>query len=186
MSQSVARETRERLIEAGKKIIFQKGFHRARVSDITSEAGLAHGTFYIYFKSKEEFLLNLLHSVREEILSLIKEGRRAISEGDIEKGKDLLFIKPFDLMVREKELAKILFFEAICSDRKFQEFYRESKELLLKETEEALKLLRIGNPEIKAHILMGTARHLIEILILTGEEVKAKWIEVLKELGVYS
>lgn len=186
MSQSANRETRERLIEAGKKVIFRKGFHRARVSDITAEAGLAHGTFYIYFRSKEEFLLSLLHSVREEILSLIEEGRRAISEGNLKEGKDLVFVKPFELMIREKELAKILFFEAICSDRKFQEFYKESKEILLRETREALQLLNIENSEIKAHMLMGTARHLIEILILTGEEVKARWVEVLKELGVYS
>ena len=186
MGQSVGQETRERLIEAGKKVIFRKGFHGARISDITSEAGLAHGTFYIYFKSKEEFLLELLLSVREEILSLIEEGKKAISEGELERGRELVFVKPFELMVREKELAKILFFEAICTDTKFQEFYRESKEVLLKETEEVLRLLSVKKPEVKAHILMGTARHLIELLILTGQEVKVKWMEVLKELGVCS
>ncbi len=186
MGQSVAQDTRSRLIEAGKRVIFRKGFHGARVSDITSEAGLAHGTFYIYFKSKEEFLLELLLSVREEILALIEEGKRAISEGNFDIGKDLVFVKPFELMVREKELAKILFFEAICTDRKFQEFYRESKEILLRETREVLELLRVERAEVKAHILMGTARHLIELLILTGEEVNGKWMEVLRELGVYS
>ena len=186
MGQSVAQDTRSKLIEAGKRVIFKKGFHGARVSDITSDAGLAHGTFYIYFKSKEEFLLELLLSVREEILTLIEDGKRAISEGSLEKGKDLVFVKPFELMVREKELAKILFFEAICTDRKFQEFYRESKEILLRETREVLELLRVERAEVKAHILMGTARHLIELLILTGEEVNGKWMEVLRELGVYS
>lgn len=186
MGQSAIQETKDRLIEAGKKVIFLKGFHRARISDITSEAGLAHGTFYIYFKSKEEFLLKLLHSVREELLSLLRRGKEAISRGRVKEGRDLVFVKPFELMVREKELAKILFFEAICTDSKFQEFYKESKELILKETEEVLELLGVRNPEIKAHILMGTARHLVEILILTGEEVKDRWMEVLRELGVYS
>ncbi len=186
MSQSVGQETKDRLVEAGKKVIFKKGFHRARVSDITSEAGLAHGTFYIYFRSKEEFLLELLISVREEILSLIEEGKKLISEGEPERGKELVFIKPFELMVREKELAKILFFEAICTDRKFQEFYRESKKVLLKETEEVLTLLRVDKPGIKAHILVGTARHLVELSILTEEEVMETWRKVLVELGVYS
>ncbi len=186
MGQSATQETRNRLIEAGKRVIFEKGFHRARISDITSEAGLAHGTFYIYFRSKEEFLLRLLHSVREELLSLLRRGRKAIAEGRCEEGKTLVFVRPFELMVREKELAKILFFEAICSDSKFQEFYRESKEIILKETEEVLRQLGVENPQIKAHILMGTARHLVEILILTGEEVREKWTEVLRELGVYS
>lgn len=186
MSQSVRQDTREKLIEAGKKVIFRKGFHGARVSDITSEAGLAHGTFYIYFKSKEEFLLNLLYSLREEILTLVEEGKEAISEGRAGEGVEIVFFRPFELMIREKELAKILFFEAVCTDTKFQEFYKESKEILLEEMKEVLRLLHVEKPDIKAHILVGTARHLIEILILMGQEVRSIWVEVLKELGVCS
>lgn len=186
MSQSSRLETKEMLVEAGKKVIFEKGFHGARISDITSEAGLAHGTFYLYFKSKEDFLLELLLSVREQMLKLFEEGKRYIAEGDVEAGKKLVFLQSFELMVQEKELAKILFFEAICTDSKFQNFYRESKELFFQNTKEVLGLLKVDNPAIKAHMLMGTARHLIELLILTGEEVLETWREVLKELGVYS
>ncbi len=178
--------TRERILEAGKRVIFKRGFHRSRVSDITSEAGVAHGTFYLYFKTKEDLLLDLLRSVREEILSLMERGTDLLSEGRTEEAKEHLFLRTFDLMVREKELAKILFFEAICTSKRFQEFYKESKELFLKKTEEALRSLGIRKPDVKAHILLGTARHLIEDLILGDRGVKRRWQEVLRELGVYS
>ncbi len=184
MSQS--QKTREKLVEAGKKVIYEKGFHCARVSDITEKAGLAHGTFYLYFESKEKFLLSLLETVKEELLSLMENGISLIREGNSEQGKVLLFLRTFDLMIKERELAKILFFEAICTSAEFQKFYKESKEIFLRKTQESLELLGLSKSEIKAHILLGTARHFIEMLILSNKEVSSKWIEVLKEVGVFS
>jgi len=167
-------------------VIYERGFHSARISDITAAAGLAHGTFYLYFRTKEEFLLDLMSSVREEILSLMEEGVSLIKGGKVPEGKELFFVRTFRLMMREKELAKILFFEAICTSGEFQRFYGESKDVFINRTREALDLLGLPRSEIKAHILVGTARHLIELLILRGEEVSEKWRGVLKELGVYS
>ncbi len=186
MSQSASRgfETRERILSAGKKVIFEKGFHSSRVSDITRKAGLAHGTFYIYFPAKEYLLLELLKTVREEMLNLIDNGIEKIREGKVKEGKNQVFIEPFRLMMREKELAKIFFFEAICSSKKFQDFYREGKEVFYQKTVSALSLINHPKPDILAHIILGTARHLIESYILTGKEVEALWVKVLKELGV--
>lgn len=48
------RATRERLLTAGLAVFERKGFLETNVSDICKEAGAAHGTFYIYFKSKED------------------------------------------------------------------------------------------------------------------------------------
>ena len=185
MGQSVRKDTRKKLLDAGKGVIFRKGFHGARVSDITASAGLAHGTFYLYFRSKEDFLLELLRSLRDSILGLVRRGREMIEEGKREEGSRLIFVDSFRLLVEEKELAKILFFEAICTDMKFQEFYKKSKELLFGEMERSLRALGVREPSVKAHILVGTAKHLIELLILHGVEVSGLWEDILKELGIY-
>ncbi len=182
MSQS---STREKILEAGKRVIYKKGFYRARVSDITSCAGVAHGTFYLYFKTKEDFLLSLLKSVREEMLGLVEEGLNLIRAGKKREGAELVFVKSFELMVSEKELAKIFFFEAICSSDRFKKFYQESKALFLDRSTYALSLMNVKEPELKAHVLMGTARHLVEEVILRKVEVRALWQKVLKELGVF-
>jgi AcrR family transcriptional regulator len=47
-------ETRARLIEAAKQVFERDGFLDARIIDITKTAGLAHGSFYHYFDSKEQ------------------------------------------------------------------------------------------------------------------------------------
>ena len=60
MRQELALKTREHLIEAAKKVISKKGFKEASIEDITKEAGVAKGTFYTYFKTKEEIVEELI------------------------------------------------------------------------------------------------------------------------------
>ncbi len=88
-------------------------------------------------------------------------------------------------MLRERELAKIFFFEAICSSGEFQKFYMEGKEIFYNKTLEALGALGTPRAEIRSHILLGTARHLIELNLLTGREVESLWKDTLRELGLF-
>ena len=60
MRQELALKTRENLIEAAKKVISKKGFRETSIQDITEEAGVAKGTFYTYFKTKEEIIGELV------------------------------------------------------------------------------------------------------------------------------
>lgn len=49
-------QTRARLVEAAKDSFQEKGFLSTSVADIVKRAGVAHGTFYTYFKSREDVL----------------------------------------------------------------------------------------------------------------------------------
>jgi AcrR family transcriptional regulator len=57
------RETRERLLAAARTVFETRGFLDTRIADICKEAGLAHGTFYIYFQTKEEVFYALVDAV---------------------------------------------------------------------------------------------------------------------------
>ena len=46
--------TRDKLLAAARDVFGRVGFSEVRVTDITAEAGVASGTFYTYFDSKEE------------------------------------------------------------------------------------------------------------------------------------
>jgi len=52
--------TRQKLIDAAIREIGRRGFADASVAGITQEAGVAQGTFYVYFRSKEEVLRELV------------------------------------------------------------------------------------------------------------------------------
>jgi AcrR family transcriptional regulator len=60
--------TRERLRIATARALASNGYHALRVTDITSEAGVAEGSFYVYFKDKTEAALDVLTELLEEFL----------------------------------------------------------------------------------------------------------------------
>jgi AcrR family transcriptional regulator len=53
-------QTRTQLLQAAKQVLIEKGYHDTKVVDIIERAGCGHGTFYDYFKGKEDVLLALL------------------------------------------------------------------------------------------------------------------------------
>ncbi|MCC6946651.1 MAG: TetR/AcrR family transcriptional regulator [Bradyrhizobiaceae bacterium] len=52
--------TRQKILDAAEREIGQKGFAEASISTITAEADVAQGTFYLYFRSKEDVLRELV------------------------------------------------------------------------------------------------------------------------------
>jgi AcrR family transcriptional regulator len=48
------RRTRTALLDAAMVALSEKGYHAARVDDVVRIAGVSHGTFYLYFSSKED------------------------------------------------------------------------------------------------------------------------------------
>lgn len=66
------KRTRQRILQAAAEVFREKGYGNAMVKDILARTGLARGTFYIYFKGKDEALLALLGEMMEEQESVIK------------------------------------------------------------------------------------------------------------------
>ena len=54
-----AGDKRERILSAAEIIFARHGFFAAKVSDVAKEAGVADGTIYLYFKSKDDLLISL-------------------------------------------------------------------------------------------------------------------------------
>jgi len=52
--------TRDRIIETGAEIIHRKGFNHTGIQEILNAAGVPKGSFYNYFKSKDEFGLQII------------------------------------------------------------------------------------------------------------------------------
>src|SRR5580704_10293827 len=52
-------DKRERILVAAERIFARHGFFAAKVSDVAKEAGVADGTIYLYFKSKDDLLISL-------------------------------------------------------------------------------------------------------------------------------
>jgi len=65
-------ERRAKLVEGAHRVFERDGFIDARITDIAKEVGLAHGSFYTYFSSKEE----IFRVVAEQIQAEMFDGQR--------------------------------------------------------------------------------------------------------------
>lgn len=73
-------DTREHILTCGGRIIHHKGYAATGLQEILQAAGVPKGSFYFYFKSKEEFGLALVEHYRtlfaEQVRPILKEENR--------------------------------------------------------------------------------------------------------------
>lgn len=76
------RRTLSRLLEAGGEVFAERGFHAARVDDIVKAAKTSHGTFYLYFSSKDDLFRALAENAATSMLALARELPDLSADGD--------------------------------------------------------------------------------------------------------
>lgn len=78
-SRTIISDKREAILRAAIRVFARNGYFNSKVSDIAGEAGIADGTVYLYFKSKEEVLHSVFNRAMEEFIS---EGKRELANID--------------------------------------------------------------------------------------------------------
>lgn len=66
-------DKRDRILKAAVKVFARSGFHATRVSEVAKAAGVADGTIYLYFKSKDELLFSLFEDRIHKLLTFMRE-----------------------------------------------------------------------------------------------------------------
>jgi TetR/AcrR family fatty acid metabolism transcriptional regulator len=69
---TASEEKRRLILEAAVRVFARDGYHTSRVADIASEAGIAHGLLYHYFRSKDEVLTTLFRENWSELLERLR------------------------------------------------------------------------------------------------------------------
>jgi TetR/AcrR family fatty acid metabolism transcriptional regulator len=64
-------DKRERILDAAVRVFAKKGFYATRVSEVAKAAGVADGTIYLYFRSKDEILVSLFEDRVERLLAFL-------------------------------------------------------------------------------------------------------------------
>jgi TetR/AcrR family fatty acid metabolism transcriptional regulator len=69
-------DKREAIMRAATKVFAQSGYFNSKVADVAREAGVADGTVYLYFKSKEEILRSIFERNTSDA---VREGREELA-----------------------------------------------------------------------------------------------------------
>lgn len=70
-------QRRRELLDAAAALFAERGYEGTAVADIVSRAGVAQGTFYLYFPTKAHCCASLAEEVADDVLGLMDEALRA-------------------------------------------------------------------------------------------------------------
>ncbi len=131
-------QKREMLMDAGYELFLKDGVNDVSVSAITRRAGIAKGTFYLYFKDKYDLLNSLVLFKSSQIMSKAIEASVQIPEGSI--SEKALFVVDYviEYMKANKDMLKLIdknlswgvFVEAIEKDETYSNLKELSKLVL--------------------------------------------------------
>jgi TetR/AcrR family fatty acid metabolism transcriptional regulator len=73
-------DKRQRIFDAAVQVFARKGFFASRVSDVAAAAGIADGTVYLYFESKDDLLIKLFDEVMGEHIEAARQEIRHVDD----------------------------------------------------------------------------------------------------------
>ena len=166
---------RAQLLKAARKVFRAKGYDGASVDEIVREAGVAKGTFYLYFPSKRDAAVSLRDGLMEIMAQEVAAamGSRTSFEDRLES----LIAASFKVARKNADLFRLAF---IGADETHPEMHSESKEhasflraitALFRDAVEAGEMEAM-DPEIAARLAIGLLQHaMIEAFVFgEGEE----------------
>ena len=75
----MAKDTREKIVNTAWKLFYEEGFGETTINDIIREADISKGTFYYYFRSKDDLLGTLSEILDREYQRLESEEPEGMS-----------------------------------------------------------------------------------------------------------
>src|SRR5688572_13071838 len=118
-----AGDKRDAILRAATKVFAQNGYFQSQVADVARVAGVAAGTVYLYFKSKDDLLVSIFERSMNEVLA---EGRDAVhGVADPAERLRLLAHLHLERLGRDKNLA-VVFQVELRQSVKFMERFSES------------------------------------------------------------
>lgn len=113
-------DKRERILTAAERIFARRGFFAAKVSDVAKEAGVADGTIYLYFKSKDDLLISLFERRMQQVNEALRE---AVAGIDSPRDQLRAFIKTYLQLVHDEPTAVEVLTIELRQSSKFMKEY---------------------------------------------------------------
>lgn len=114
---------RQEILDAAVRAFCRGGYHGTQVSDVIREAGIARGTFYLYFDGKRDVFGALV----ERMLALFLDARPALPDPEVRGPADaeVLLRESYRVVLttfrRHRHLCRLLFEEAAGVEKGFDE-----------------------------------------------------------------
>jgi AcrR family transcriptional regulator len=117
------RETRRaQLLDAATTVFARRGYRHASITEIIEAAGVARGTFYLYFESKEEVFLALIDRWFEDVERGLEQMGQAIRSPEDCLGMMRDYLRAwFQFFHERRDLCQVVLREGMTIDARFEE-----------------------------------------------------------------
>ena len=127
-------ERRQQILNVARDVFARRGYHAAKIDDIVAAAGIARGTFYLYFEDKRA----IFEEIVDRTIARLGDGhrpgrpaRRARTVADQVRENIRRIVR---ILLEDRATTKILLSDALgvdpAFDRKLLSFYDEMSSLL--------------------------------------------------------
>jgi AcrR family transcriptional regulator len=173
-------ERRRQILDAALEEFSEAGYHSTKVSDIVARAGIAQGTFYLYFKDKRSIFEELLGTFFHKISSSIT--RIDVGQPVFEQIQENVH-RILSVLVAERRFTKILLLDAVgleaSLDHRLSTFWEELTARITTPLQEGqeLGLVREGDMHFAAIMIVGAIKELTLQCLLKDEHAALAPIE---------
>ena len=155
-------DRRAAILAAAREVLAEKGLEAAKISDIVARAGVAQGTFYLYFPSKLSLVLALAEDMNTGLLASVQ--RVFESTPNLSEAIQAAVVAAFRELEQFKDVLGILH-----SRMGIVDFYAECKKLdepshefvaaMIRAAQAAGQMTPTVNPTISAQLIVGLLEH---------------------------
>jgi TetR/AcrR family fatty acid metabolism transcriptional regulator len=96
----------QQIIDAAIRVFARTGYYNSRVSEIAREAGIASGTIYLYFKTKDEILVTLFRERMAEWVAFVRREIAGVPD-PLAKIRRLVALH-FSVLEKDPDLAEVV------------------------------------------------------------------------------
>jgi len=182
-----ARERRrEQLLAAATRIFAKKGYRAASVSDVIKAAGVARGTFYLYFRSKQDILFAVIDDLREQQKTFINQLSRQeaqLTDADPRELARRGFMNWLRFYDQRRDALRILLREANLIDAALEHKRAEVRGGVVGYLSKRIRRLQGEgvyqeklSPEVVSHFLIGMVDEIALSYLQKGKKADLEWL----------
>jgi AcrR family transcriptional regulator len=167
-------ERRQQILTVARDVFARRGYHQTTIDDIALQAGVARGTFYLYFEDKRAIFSDLIDRFASQLsMAIVRivtdDAQRPVVEQVRENIRAIIAT-----CLMERSMTKILFTDAVgidpAFDRKLLTFYDMVVQLLAESLKDgqALGIVDEGEPRVLAYLTIGALKELLYQAVTLG------------------
>jgi AcrR family transcriptional regulator len=167
-------ERRQQILTVARDVFARRGYHQTTIDDIALQAGVARGTFYLYFEDKRAVFSDLIDRFASQLsMAIVRivtdDAERPVVDQVRENIRAII-----GTCLMERSMTKILFTDAVgidpAFDRKLFTFYDMVVQLLAESLKDgqALGIVDEGEPRVLAYLTIGALKELLYQAVTLG------------------